>query len=598
MKDLNPHIRQAEAAYSARKFDRAAALFQQLCDLEEGVQPRWLQRLGDALRHTGERRGAVSAYTRAASAYASTDQPLKAVALCKVILSLEPGHTVTQHMLARLIARPTAFQRQENVSREQPQDQVQAPVSFAGTEPSFQPLGSNLAMSPVPALGETDPAMSFQDRELTGPPRPLPPGFDLTAQTPVGEASFDLKDIRPRQELAANPAYQAPLNEPTFDPEPALNPPAPAAPVAHLTPPAPPPAPEPRVEQAPPRWREGAARGDVSEPAIQELPPLVPLENIKLREVIKDATEEPRQETRQTGMFHIPLPGEFTSAAPAAASDTVDDLLHRMPRVPLLSSLDQASLRAFIEQVKLEAFYAGEKIITQGTAGTAMYIMVQGEVEVTTTEGGQTVCLGLLREGAVFGEVALVTASDRNVTVEAKSDVMALAVSRKIASRLVRQHPPVLKVLLRLVRDKLMATLAETHELFTPFGREERHTFMRLFKFFEARQGADMLVQGHHSPGMHLIMAGSAEVIRDGKVLREMGPGDIFGKSSIMANKPSLNSVRATRKCWVLRLDRRLLLERLMSHPKVVAALSQVAVTAGFPAFEHGAEPREQIKLI
>ena len=348
---------------------------------------------------------------------------------------------------------------------------------------------------------------------------------------------------------------------------------------------------------SPPRWHQDAARGDVSEPAIQDLPPLVPLEQIKLREVIKDATEE-QHETRHSGMFHIPLLEETAVAPPPASADTVDDLIHRMPRIPLLSSLDQASLRAFIEQVKLEAFYAGEKIITQGTAGTAMYILVQGEAEATTTEGGHTVCLGLLREGAVFGEVALVTASDRMVTVEAKTDVMALAVSRTAASRLVRQHPPVLKVLLRLVRDKLMATLAETHELFTPFGRDERHTFINLFKFFEARQGADMLIQGMHSPGMHLIMAGSAVVIRDGEVLREMGPGDIFGKSSIMVNRPSLNTVRATRKCWVLRLDRRILRDQLMSHPKVVAALSQVAVTAPFPAFEHGAEPREQIKLI
>ena len=170
MQDPKSHIRQAEAAYSARKYDRAAALFQQLCDLEDGVQPRWLQRLGDALRHTGGVRGAVKAYTRAASAYASAGQPLKAVALCKVILSMEPGHTVTQHMLARLIARPEAFQhsRKEAVVRQQ--EQVQAPVSFLGTEPSFQPLGPDMALSPMPALGSPEPVMSFHENEHTGPP--------------------------------------------------------------------------------------------------------------------------------------------------------------------------------------------------------------------------------------------------------------------------------------------------------------------------------------------------------------------------------------------------------------------------------------------
>lgn len=52
------------------------------------------------------------------------------------------------------------------------------------------------------------------------------------------------------------------------------------------------------------------------------------------------------------------------------------------------------------------------------------------------------------------------------------------------------------------------------------------------------------------------------------------------------------------KECWPLRLDQKSLRDSLMMHPKVLAALSRIDVTAPMSAFKGGAEPREQIKLI
>lgn len=585
MDDLNSQVRKAEAQFAARKFDRAANLYKALCSRDTGVEPRWLQRLGDSLQRTGDRRGAVHAYTKAAAGYAGQGQALKAVALCKLILKVDPSHSVTQHMLARLLARPDAF-------RQGPPPDPARSHETPGVETStYQPRGPELDLSPEAAVGHGGPSMSLSDDELTGPPRQPATGFEASAMTPMREALYEPEELTPPAEKAGpgsagvrpRAAPSRPVGEEPLAPRPASRAP---------TPPAQPTAPARR------RPLRQAVRGDVSEPAIQALPPLIPIDEFRLRDVIIDAKQVSGQSNKPSGVYHIPLREETAVAAPPRETGGVDDLIQRLPRVPLLSSLDRASLHAFIEQVQLEAYYSGEKIISQGTTGDCMYILVQGEVEVSAVERGQLLNLGRLKEGSFFGEVALVTSQKRMVSVEAKSDVMALAVTRDVASRLVRQHPQVLRALLRFVKDRLATTLSETHEIFAPFNRLERRKFMGLFKFLEAQKGANVLVQGEHSSGMNLIMAGSAEVLRNGQVLRLIGPGDIFGRTSAVAQRPSLNSVRAKSKCWLLRLDRSILRDMIMNHPKVLAALNNVPVTAPFKAFEGGAEPRDQIKLI
>ena len=148
------------------------------------------------------------------------------------------------------------------------------------------------------------------------------------------------------------------------------------------------------------------------------------------------------------------------------------------------------------------------------------------------------------------------------------------------------------------MRDRLASAIAETHELFAPFTRDERRQLIRRFKFIEAKRGAQLLLQGSSSRGMYILLAGTAEVVRNDEVVRQLRSGDIFGKTSIVANKPSLNSVRTTSKCWMLRLDENILRDTIMTHPKVLAALGKIGMTAPYKAFKGGAEPAERLKLI
>ena len=64
---------------------------------------------------------------------------------------------------------------------------------------------------------------------------------------------------------------------------------------------------------------------------------------------------------------------------------------------------------------ELEAFHAGENIVTEGTLGDALYLILSGAVDVVKTERR----LATLHAGEFFGEMSLVEPAARSATVVA-----------------------------------------------------------------------------------------------------------------------------------------------------------------------------------
>lgn len=57
--------------------------------------------------------------------------------------------------------------------------------------------------------------------------------------------------------------------------------------------------------------------------------------------------------------------------------------------------------------------------------------------------------------------------------------------------------------------------------------------------------GADVITQGKAGGPFFVILEGSAEVLVDGVVQRELGPGDFFGEMALLEHLPRAGTVRA-----------------------------------------------------
>jgi CRP/FNR family transcriptional regulator, cyclic AMP receptor protein len=127
----------------------------------------------------------------------------------------------------------------------------------------------------------------------------------------------------------------------------------------------------------------------------------------------------------------------FLAARLAARPDTAEH--HSNRSEPIFDAETLAKLREKLARSTAMNFPEGVKIMNEGTAGTVMYIVLEGKVAVAI---GRKV-VEKLGPGGVFGEMALVDNSPRTAAAIARSDCELLAIDRAAMMKLVRSDPAV-----------------------------------------------------------------------------------------------------------------------------------------------------------
>ena|SRR5690348_11447346 len=107
--------------------------------------------------------------------------------------------------------------------------------------------------------------------------------------------------------------------------------------------------------------------------------------------------------------------------------------------VPLLTSLSEDELGVVADWFDAREVGPNTRLIGEGTTGMAFFVLTEGEVTVTTSEGTTTT----LGPGDFFGEVALLTGGRRTATVTTMSPVRVLVLVGDDFRRLTETYPDV-----------------------------------------------------------------------------------------------------------------------------------------------------------
>jgi len=91
-----------------------------------------------------------------------------------------------------------------------------------------------------------------------------------------------------------------------------------------------------------------------------------------------------------------------------------------LKKVPLFSELDDRELQEIAAQMRERTFAAGDTVTQEGAGGAGFFIVESGEADVS----GAGEARGTIGPGDYFGEIALLTGSDRTATITAKSDLV------------------------------------------------------------------------------------------------------------------------------------------------------------------------------
>ncbi|HEY9074630.1 MAG TPA: cyclic nucleotide-binding domain-containing protein [Desulfobaccales bacterium] len=131
-------------------------------------------------------------------------------------------------------------------------------------------------------------------------------------------------------------------------------------------------------------------------------------------------------------------------------------------KIFLLQDLEDREIELVLARTRPREVSAGSVIIREGEPGNSMYIMVEGEVEITKrltleldedTPKDRVMIRLNAEDGVYFGEMSLLENDPRSATVTALTDCRLLELHQKDCQELI-QHDPAMgvKLLLRLAQ--------------------------------------------------------------------------------------------------------------------------------------------------
>jgi len=477
MADLRTLKDRAARLADKGKLEKAAEVYREILAADpRDVASR--QKLAETLRKAGEDAGAIAAYRGVADDFARDGLLIKAIAICKVILELDPEHGDTQSMLAGLYAR-------KRVEAPAPPLRGETPRRSGAFEPIPVDEGSGSAIQLEPLAGG----------QPGGDASGLPPELDASLATPAPVDEEEESTLFEVIRLAAHEARQAGVEDDvdidTEEPVEAA-PPVPASDAA-----------------APPGHPRIPLFSDLSPAAFVSLTARMALRRAAAGEaVVREgevgdsffvvASGTLRVEKRGEAGDKVALArlGEGTffgemallSGAPRAASviaetdsellevraDVLEKLCREHPHVadslarfyrqrllanamatsPLFRPFDARDRKAIMERFRAREMAAGERVVLEGQPSDGLYVVLSGALDVLKRKGGRDVPAGALREGDVFGEMSCLRKGPASATVVARRAGTLLRLPRAAFDELIVTYPQILELVSDLTDER------------------------------------------------------------------------------------------------------------------------------------------------
>jgi CRP-like cAMP-binding protein len=225
--------------------------------------------------------------------------------------------------------------------------------------------------------------------------------------------------------------------------------------------------------------------------------------------------------------------------------------------VPFFSELPAELFAPAVRKLRLVRAGDGQVIFREGQPGDAFYFVGAGELRVVGRDPrGQTVERARLHEGAMVGEMAILTAEPRTATVQVVGEADLIEIGRAAIGELVAAVPALGERLARFARERLLKNLLATSPLFKPFDHQQQMDLIRRFEGVDVAAGTPVIQEGAAGQGLFVVLMGSLEVVRGGQPIARLGAGEVFGEMSLLHDGPTTATVRTTAPTSLLFLGR------------------------------------------
>jgi CRP-like cAMP-binding protein len=253
--------------------------------------------------------------------------------------------------------------------------------------------------------------------------------------------------------------------------------------------------------------------------------------------------------------------------------------------LPLFSSLGRDALRGLCAAFKAIWIQQGNTVIEQGQVGSEAYFVARGELEVRREREGDPTVLARLANGAIFGEMALLSRAPRAGSVVAIRPSIVLEVSKEALDRLSEREPEIGAEIAAHCRDRMFHNLVRMSDTLMVVPAADRPALVERFQTRTFEKNERLLTQDETPPGLFLIASGEVAVVRreesegDPLVLTTLGPGDVVGEVAMVLRRKANADVIAVHPTVTLHLPTNDFMGLIRAHPTILAELYHLAVT-------------------
>lgn len=398
----------AEALFAKGRVQEAASAYESIKTYGD-KDPRIYLRLGDILRKIGDTEAALLNYKSAAESFARLGFTIKSVAVCKMMLTIDPSLDEIQQKITKLCAGKKESAAEKPLPRPEPETQpeTQPETAQADSRPEEGPL---VELSPLP---RTPLFSDFTEDEFLevvkkARSRELAPSEYLFHEGDRGDSIYFVAEGE--VEVVGRAADGRETIVSTL--------------------------------------REGNVFGEFGF-----------FSNAKRSGGVRASGKASVLElTKQDLDEIISRHKRVESVLFDFYKERVVDRL--MALSTIFSPMDAPGRKDILRRLTLVRSLKGAKVMRQGETGDTMHLIKEGRASVTVSgKDGSAVPVAELKEGDFFGEIALATNKPRTADVTALTDMVLVEFSKPVIRDVLVRYPLVKELLAAVIKERVSDAL-------------------------------------------------------------------------------------------------------------------------------------------
>lgn len=261
--------------------------------------------------------------------------------------------------------------------------------------------------------------------------------------------------------------------------------------------------------------------------------------------------------------------------------------------IPAFAALPPTARQELAAHLTEQSFPNHALILEEGEPADRLFLIEEGEVEVSIAAAEGRVPLSRLSEGEMFGEIGLLLPSrKRTARVTAARPLLTSTLRGVHLDQVMSKYPEARHVLQEAADHALVRSFVKSTRPFERLTDERLKDFGERLQTSTHETGETVFREGDPGDACFLVRAGALDVIRaepEGpRAVARVSAGDIVGESALLTTSPRDASLVVVERADLLALRRRDLIDVLGEDKQVAAHMVELIRRRDRPKAKEG----------